>query len=115
MDTKNTPFSLTPAARTRIAYLLSDEPAGTAFHVAVQGGGCSGFQYNFDLSSKPLAADDHVLEEGGSRVVIDDVSLGILAGSTLDYEEDLMSAGFVIKNPNATARCGCGNSFSVAL
>jgi len=110
-----TPFSLTPAAAARIAFLLSDEPAGSVFRVGVDGGGCSGFQYHFALTAAPLAADDHTVEANGARVVIDDVSLGLLKNSTLDYEEELMSAGFVIKNPNATSKCGCGNSFSVAL
>lgn len=115
MEQSNEPFSMTPAASQRIAHLLSDEPAGTAFVVSVLGGGCSGFQYHFDLKAKPVEDGDLVVEENGAKLMVDSVSLGLLKGSMLDYENDLASAGFVIKNPNATAKCGCGNSFSVAL
>ena len=106
-------FALTPNATKRVAHLLSDEPEGTAFVVSVLGGGCSGFQYHFDLKAKPVEAGDILIEEGGAKLLVDEVSMGLLTGSVLDYEEDLASAGFVIKNPNATAKCGCGNSFSV--
>lgn len=109
------PFAVTDAALARIAYLLSDEPAGTGFVVSVLGGGCSGFQYNFDLKIQTRAATDLVIEKDGALVLVDEVSLELLKGSVLDYVEDLASAGFEIKNPNATARCGCGNSFSVAM
>ncbi len=105
------PFSVTEAAAARIAYLLSDEPAGTHFFVSVQGGGCSGFQYMYELLPREIAPSDTVIGD----VVVDDVSLPLLANSTLDYVEDLASAGFQIKNPNATAKCGCGNSFSISL
>lgn len=109
----DTPFRLTQAACARIAKLLSDEPEGSKFRIEVQGGGCSGFQYIFDLDAKPEAENDTILRENGAVVAIDKVSLDMLAGSELDYEETLASAGFVVKNPNATARCGCGNSFSL--
>ena len=115
MEQSNESFALTPAANKRIAHLLSDEPEGTAFVVSVLGGGCSGFQYHFDLKVKPSEEGDIMLGENGAKVVVDAVSMGMLAGSTLDYTEDLSGAGFLIKNPNATAKCGCGNSFSVAL
>lgn len=115
MEQSDTAFSLTPAAAKRIAHLLSDEPAGTAFIVSVLGGGCSGFQYNLDLASKPAEADDTVIEDHGAKVRVDATSMGLLKGSVLDYTEDLAQSGFVVKNPNATAKCGCGNSFSVAL
>ena len=115
MEQSNEPFTMTPAAAKRIAYLLSDEPEGTAFVVSVLGGGCSGFQYHFDLKTKPAEEGDLALEDSGAKVIVDSVSLNLLKGSWLDYEDDLASAGFVIKNPNATAKCGCGNSFSVAL
>lgn len=107
------PFNITDAAVVRIAHLLKDEPAGSYFVVEVQGGGCSGFQYHFDLKPATPGADDLVIDRLGARVLVDDVSLDILKGSVLDYSEDLASAGFEIKNPNATASCGCGNSFSV--
>ena len=108
-------FSLSASAAERIAYLLNGEPEGTRFWIGVDGGGCSGFQYRFDLSAKPLSPTDHEIFHGAARVAIDDISLGFLKDSQLDYEEDLSHAGFVVKNPNATARCGCGNSFSVAF
>lgn len=109
------PFSVTDAALARIAHLLSDEPAGTKFHVSVLGGGCSGFQYHYELAAKPAMPGDFVIARDGAAVVVDEISLPLLANSVLDYVEDLSNAGFEIRNPNATARCGCGNSFSVAL
>ena len=107
------PFDVSANAAKRICYLLSDEPEGTQFRIAVLGGGCSGFQYNFDLDAKPLAGDDVVIVKDGANVVIDETSMELLAGSIIDYVELLGSAGFEIRNPNATARCGCGNSFSL--
>lgn len=109
----NAPFAATDAALKRIAKLLADEPAGTAFTVEIQGGGCSGFQYYLDLKLPKVGDGDLVIEENGAKVVVDATSLGLLKGSTLDYVEDLAKAGFEIKNPNATMKCGCGNSFSV--
>jgi iron-sulfur cluster assembly accessory protein len=78
----------------------------------VEGGGCSGFQYKFDLvpQSEP---DDIVLERSGAKVVIDPVSLGFLAGSEIDFVDDLIGASFRINNPKATQSCGCGTSFSI--
>jgi iron-sulfur cluster insertion protein len=108
-----TPFEVTQAAYARIAYILEGEPEGTQFRVSVLGGGCSGFQYHFDFDAATPAEDDKVIEQNGVRVVIDATSLELLAGSTLDYVETLGSAGFEIKNPQATASCGCGNSFAV--
>jgi iron-sulfur cluster insertion protein len=115
MEQSNTPFDITPSAAARIAHLLQDEPVGAAFVVEVQGGGCSGFQYHFDLKIPEIAEDSLVIERDGAKVVVDATSLELLNGSVLDYTEDLAQAGFAIKNPNATAKCGCGNSFSVAL
>jgi iron-sulfur cluster assembly accessory protein len=106
-------FTVTDSAAARIAQLLADEPPGTAFRVSIMGGGCSGFSYVFDLDSRPAAETDLLIERHGARVAIDDVSLGLLSGSALDYTEDLSGAGFQIKNPNATAKCGCGNSFGI--
>jgi iron-sulfur cluster assembly accessory protein len=107
------PFSFTDAAAARIAKIASDEPPGTKFRVSVLGGGCSGFQYHYDFDVNPVTDTDLLIEKNGAIVVVDDVSLGLLAGSVLDYVETLGSAGFEIRNPNATAKCGCGNSFSV--
>lgn len=107
------PLIVTENAARRIIAITADEPNNTAFRIAVNGGGCSGFQLDFKLDAAPPAEGDLVVEKDGARVVIDDVSLGLLNGSTLDYVEDLGSAGFELKNPNSTARCGCGNSFAV--
>jgi iron-sulfur cluster insertion protein len=109
-------FSLTEAAAARIAVLRAREGnENLRFRVLVKGGGCSGFQYEFNLDDAPAAPSDMVIKNFGAEVLIDDISLGLVAGSVLDYTEDLAHAGFEIKNPNATASCGCGNSFSVAL
>lgn len=108
-------FFLTDSAAQRINYLKNkNNKPEQRFRVQVKGGGCSGFQYEFALDDS-LSDDDRVFSHMGADVVLDTVSLGIVGGSTLDFVEDLSSAGFEIKNPNATARCGCGNSFSVPL
>ena len=99
-------------AARRIAQIVADEPTTPMFRVSVEGGGCSGFQYRFDLVAES-AADDLVIDKGGARVLIDPVSLGLLSGSEIDFVEDLMGAAFKVKNPNATASCGCGTSFSI--
>ncbi len=113
MDTQET-IGVSPSAAARIAKLLSQEPEpGTRFRVSVQGGGCSGFQYHFDFDTNPPADDDILIESDGARVVIDEASLGFVKGSVIDYVDELGGAFFEIKNPNATASCGCGNSFSV--
>lgn len=84
---------------------------GKALRVAVEGGGCSGFQYDIRLDD--VAGDDLVLEGSGETVVVDPVSLPFLANATIDFSEELIGARFVIDNPNATASCGCGTSFSI--
>ena len=112
-STDTTPFIATDAAKARIAKLLIDEADGTAFVVEVLGGGCSGFQYHFDLKTPAIDKDDLVIQENGAYLVVDATSLELLNNSTLDYKEDLAQAGFEISNPNATMSCGCGNSFSV--
>jgi len=109
-------FSVTVSAAARINTLkIQESNPALKFRITVKGGGCSGFQYDFSLDSNAPDASDTVIAQDGAEVVIDDVSLGIIGGSTLDYTEDLSHAGFEIKNPNATASCGCGNSFSVAF
>ena len=80
--------------------------------VAVLAGGCSGFQYKFELDQR-AQADDVVVERGGARVLVDPASMDLLAGAVLDYSDALMGAHFVVTNPNATSACGCGTSFSV--
>jgi iron-sulfur cluster assembly accessory protein len=107
-----TDITMTERAARRIGEILRAEPSGTMLRLSVMGGGCSGFQYKFDLV--PAAADDDVvLERSGAKVVIDQVSLGYLAGSEIDFVDDLIGASFRVNNPKATASCGCGTSFSI--
>jgi iron-sulfur cluster insertion protein len=104
---------VTEAAARRIAAIKAQEAAEHAFlRIAVSGGGCSGFQYGLSLDERQNP-DDVVFEKDGVRVIVDDVSLGLLAGSEIDFVEDMMGAQFQIKNPNAASSCGCGNSFSI--
>ncbi|HNR77253.1 MAG TPA: iron-sulfur cluster insertion protein ErpA [Parvularculaceae bacterium] len=106
------PVTLSDRAARRIAKILEKEPAGAMLRVAVNGGGCSGFQYDFAITTGQNA-DDHVIEKNGVRVLVDEVSLNYMSGSEIDYAEELIGAAFKIRNPNATASCGCGTSFSV--
>ena len=103
---------LTDRAARRIAEIVSGEPQTPLLRVSVEGGGCSGFQYKFDLVGD-READDLVVEKGGAKVLIDPVSLGFLAGSEIDFVDELIGASFKINNPQATASCGCGTSFSI--
>jgi iron-sulfur cluster assembly accessory protein len=103
---------LSDSAVRRIAKILSREPAGTALRVSVSGGGCSGFQYGFDLDQS-VEPDDLVLARDGAIVRVDPISLDYMRGSVIDYVDDLMGQSFQVKNPNATASCGCGTSFSI--
>ena len=105
-------FIITQNAATHIQKILETESGNKRFRIAVQGGGCSGFQYNF-LIDDQLTADDKIFSQEKIEVVVDFISLGLLNGSQLDYVEDLTGAKFVITNPNAASSCGCGNSFSV--
>lgn len=105
-------FIITENAAMKIKKILETEPKGSRFRVSVQGGGCSGFQYNFLIDAQ-LTQDDQVFTREGIEVVIDSMSLGLLNSAQLDYEEDLNGAKFLIKNPNAASACGCGNSFSI--
>lgn len=106
------PPTVTDRAFARIAEINATLPAPQALRVAVEGGGCSGFQYEIDLTDA-ATADDLVLEKDGSRVLIDPVSLPFLGGAVIDFSTELIGARFVIDNPNATSSCGCGTSFSV--
>jgi len=106
-------LSISEACARRVQTLIDGEgDPGLMLRVIVDGGGCSGFQYRFDLDGT-AAEDDKVFADHGIRVVIDEASLALLDGSVIDYVEDLMAAAFTIRNPNATATCGCGTSFSV--
>lgn len=104
--------ALTEGAAKRILAILAKEAPGAVFRVSVEGGGCSGFQYQFAIDSAP-GADDALLERDGARVAIDPASLGFLAGSRIDFVDDLMGQSFRVENPNATSSCGCGTSFSI--
>ena len=107
-----TQVTLTDRAARRIGEILKAEPAGAMLRVSVEGGGCSGFQYKFDLDHA-RASDDLVLARNGATVLIDPVSLQYMAGAEIDYVDDLIGASFRVNNPVATASCGCGTSFSV--
>jgi iron-sulfur cluster assembly accessory protein len=106
------PVTVSSRAAKRIAAILASEPAPAMLRLAVTGGGCSGFSYNFALDETQMD-DDLLLEEGGAKVLIDPVSLDFLAGSEIDFTDDLMGQAFKVNNPNATSSCGCGTSFSV--
>jgi iron-sulfur cluster assembly accessory protein len=112
IDEAATAVSLSERAAKRIARILSREPGGTALRISVSGGGCSGFQYGFDLD-QTRTSDDLIIERDGAIVLIDPVSLPYMGGSEIDFVDDLIGQSFQIKNPNATASCGCGTSFSV--
>jgi len=103
-------ISLTENAAKQVQTLLADEPAGHSLRLVIEGGGCSGFQYKFDLVTPP--SDDLVFENHGAKITTNEVSLGFLKGSTIDYVEELGGSCFKVDNPNATANCGCGSSFS---
>jgi iron-sulfur cluster insertion protein len=107
-----TPFSVSPSAAKRIAFLASREAKPVMMRVAVLGGGCSGFQYNFSFE-EARNDDDLLIERDGATVVVDSTSLELLKGSELDYVEEMVGSAFQVRNPNATSSCGCGNSFSV--
>lgn len=105
-------FIISANAARHIQKILENEAEGSRLRISVQGGGCSGFQYNFLIDDK-MTPDDQIFTHNEVEVVMDFISLGLLNGSQLDYIEDLTGAKFVIKNPNAASACGCGNSFSI--
>ena len=105
-------FTISSIAAARVAEILASEPGAKALRVEVLAGGCSGLQYKFDLT-ETRNADDLIVEKDGATVYVDPVSLDFLAGAELDFKDSLMGAHFLVKNPNATAACGCGTSFSV--
>jgi iron-sulfur cluster assembly accessory protein len=110
----NNHVSLTERAGRRIAKILAKEPAGTVLRIQVAGGGCSGFQYEYNLVTESAAADDLVLQREGATVLIDPLSLEFMGGAEIDYVDALIGQSFEIRNPNAVASCGCGTSFAVA-
>lgn len=104
-------FGVTDRAAARIAEIAAAE-GKPALRVSVLAGGCSGFQYRFELDEAP-APDDLVIWQGTAQVLVDPVSLDLLSGAELDYTDELMGAHFAVRNPNAKSACGCGTSFSV--
>ena len=99
-------------AAKRIGEILKAEPPGTMLRVSIEGGGCSGFQYKFDME-RARADDDLAITRDGATVVIDPVSMNYMAGAEIDFVDDLIGASFKVKNPKATASCGCGTSFAL--
>jgi iron-sulfur cluster insertion protein len=105
-------FAVTERAAARIAEIAAAEGNHLALRVSVLAGGCSGFQYKFELD-KQVQPDDLIIEKANAKVLVDPSSLDLLAGSELDFTEALMGSYFAVKNPNATSSCGCGTSFSI--
>src|SRR6476660_84396 len=104
--------TISESAARRIGEILRSEPAGAMLRVSVEGGGCSGFQYKFDIA-RDRADDDLVLTRENAVVLIDPVSVNYSAGSQIDFDDDLIAQSFKINIPQATANCGCGTSFSI--
>src|SRR6202007_667899 len=107
-----TAVTISERAARRIGEILKTEGDGAMLRISVEGGGCSGFQYKFDVE-RAKAEDDLVIARNGATVLIDPVSVGFLAGSEIDFVDDLIGASFKINNPNAKSSCGCGTSFSL--
>jgi len=104
---------LTDRAAKRLTRIIAKEPAGTVLRISVAGGGCSGFQYEYNLVQDTATADDLVLQKGDAVVLIDSLSLEFMGGAEIDFVDDLIGQSFQIKNPNVVASCGCGTSFAV--
>jgi iron-sulfur cluster insertion protein len=107
-----TDIDLTPSAASRVAAIAQRQGKAAILRLAVEGGGCSGFQYRFGLADA-VDAEDVSVERDGVTLVVDPMSLDLVRGAAVDYVEDLGGAAFKVTNPNATAGCGCGSSFSV--
>ena len=108
----NANITVSERAARRIGEILKGEPSGTMLRVSVEGGGCSGFQYKFDMEHSK-AGDDLVINRDGAVVLIDPVSVNYMAGSEIDFVDDLIGASFKVNNPQAKASCGCGTSFAL--
>jgi iron-sulfur cluster assembly accessory protein len=108
----NETVTVSPRAARRIGDILKGEPPGSVLRVSVEGGGCSGFQYKFEIEHAQ-AADDLVISRDGVTVLVDPISVNYMKGSEIDFVDDLIGASFKVKNPNATSGCGCGTSFSL--
>ena len=105
-------MTLSPSAAARVALIASKQGKPAILRLAVEGGGCSGFQYKFGLADAP-EVDDLVVERDGVQLLVDSVSLDLIAGSTVDYVESLGGAAFKVENPQAASGCGCGSSFAI--
>lgn len=110
--TTETPVTLSASAAAQINAIMKKIGKQDYLRVAVEGGGCSGFSYKFDFAEN-ANDDDLLIERDGARVLIDEMSLEFLSGSEIDYANELIGSAFKINNPNATANCGCGTSFSI--
>jgi len=108
----STQITVSDSAAKQIAAIIANEAESTMLRVSVEGGGCSGFQYKFDLV-QAREAEDLAIEKGGITVLIDPTSQMYMEGSEIDFADELIGAAFKINNPNATASCGCGTSFSI--
>ncbi|MEM9633122.1 MAG: iron-sulfur cluster insertion protein ErpA [Pseudomonadota bacterium] len=111
-ETLENRVTVSDRAAKRIATILSKEPSGSMLRVSVEGGGCSGLQYKYDVVSDS-EDDDFVIEKTGATVLIDAISLQYMSGSEIDFVDDLIGQSFQINNPNAVAGCGCGTSFTI--
>ncbi len=107
-----TDLTMTERAARKIGEILKSEPSGAMLRLSVLGGGCSGFQYKFDVE-RDQAEDDITIDRGGVTLLVDSISLQYLAGSEIDFVDDLIGASFKVNNPKAKASCGCGTSFSL--
>lgn len=105
-------MNLSPSAAARVAFIAAKQGKPPALRLAVEGGGCSGFQYRFGLTDS-IEADDLVVETDGVKLVVDPVSLDLVAGSTVDFVDSLGGSAFKVENPQAAAGCGCGSSFAI--
>ena len=105
-------IELTPSAATRVAMIAAKQGKPAILRLSVEGGGCSGFQYKFELADA-VEGDDAVALCGDTRLVVDPISLDLVSGAAVDYVESLGGAAFRVTNPNAASGCGCGSSFSV--
>ncbi|MFA7586737.1 MAG: iron-sulfur cluster insertion protein ErpA [Novosphingobium sp.] len=112
VQTQPQPVTLSPSAAARVAAIAAKQGKPAILRLSVEGGGCSGFQYQFGLAEAP-ADDDLVAETDGVRLVVDPMSLDLVAGCIVDFVESLGGAAFRVENPNATAGCGCGSSFAI--
>lgn len=106
-------ITISDSAAKKIKSIIDEEDSSLKLRVFVQGGGCSGFQYGFTLEEQPPADDDFTFEKDGIGVIVDNISMQYMNEAEVDYKEDLMGASFTIKNPNVTATCGCGSSFTI--